>query len=115
MTLMKVFVCSRYSGDVEQNIKNAQKYGKYSLKAGVAPFIPHLYLPTLLDDNDLKERELGINVGLTFLKDCGQIWVFRSDGEVSSGMQKEIQFAKNNHISVIYIQDSVIKEIHEKY
>jgi len=40
--------------------------------------------------------------GLEWLKFCDEIWVF--DKDISEGMQKEIEFAKENSMVIKYIK-----------
>lgn len=113
--MMKIFVCSKYSGNVEANIINVKKYCKHVLNAGCAPYAPHLYLPLILDDNDPVQRETGIFAGLAFLETCAQVWVFKTDGTISAGMQKEIEHAKKNRIPVLSFNSQMCETFHEKY
>ena len=62
------------------------------------PVIPHLVFPQFLDDNDPKERILGITLGKELLKVCDMMWVVGS--KVTKGMQFEIDTAKELQIPI---------------
>ena len=87
----KVYVASRYAGDVERNVAMAIDYCRRVIDAGYMPVASHLLYPQILNDNDPDERELGLLFGLALLRMCDEVWVF---GEVSEGMAKEIEEAK---------------------
>lgn len=87
----KVYVASRYAGDVERNVAMAIDYCRRVIDAGYMPVASHLLYPEILNDNDPDERELGLLFGLALLRMCDEVWVF---GEVSEGMAKEIEEAK---------------------
>lgn len=53
-----VYVCSPYAGDVEENIRKACAYCRYTVDQGCIPLAPHLYLPQFLDEES--ERELAL-------------------------------------------------------
>lgn len=87
----KVYVASRYAGDVERNVALAIGYCRRVIDAGYMPVASHLLYPQILNDNNPDERELGLLFGLALLRMCDEVWVF---GEVSEGMAKEIEEAK---------------------
>lgn len=45
-----VYICSKYRGDVETNIRNAQLYSRYAVEQGYIPIAPHLLLPQFVDE-----------------------------------------------------------------
>lgn len=47
-----VYICSPYSGNVENNIKSARRYSRFAVEMGFIPFTPHLLYPQFLDDNN---------------------------------------------------------------
>jgi hypothetical protein len=108
-----VFVCSAYGGS-EANLILARDYCKFVTDSGLAPFAPHLIYTQFLDDSFKQERELGINAGLAFLERCGEMWVFVKGGVISGGMQKEIDFASENGIKIMYFTINDTK-IHNFY
>ena len=86
----KVFICSPYRGDVENNRKKAAEYSRLAYDSGCLPVAPHLLFPQFLDEDDPKERAAGIAMGLELLLDCDEVWVF---GKATEGMEQEIRFA----------------------
>lgn len=107
--LKKVYICSPLGGNVAVNLEKAKLYAKYALKRGTAPVVPHFYA-LCLDDNDPRERELGITAGLSLLWFCDELWVFGND--ISQGMQSEIRFCNNLNIPIKYIDtDKILNKL----
>ena len=104
----KVYICAPLGGNVEGNVKKAVRYAKFALKSGVAPIVPHFYA-LCLNDDILKERELGRQAGMSLLWFCDEMWVFGD--RVTQGMQEEILFCKNMKIKIRKIKESEIKKV----
>ena len=98
----KIFVCSPYRGDIENNIKNAIKACKFVLGAGNYPYCPHLYFTRFLDDDNELERNRGIECGLKWLELCDEVWVFGDT--ITEGMTKEIKYAESINKPVIIVK-----------
>lgn len=96
----KIYVASKYAGDIQINIENAIWCCRYVIDRGYMPIASHLLYPQILDDSIPRERELGLMFGLALLAACDEVWVFTVNGEVSSGMEKEIEEAKRLGIPV---------------
>lgn len=90
-----VYICSPYSGDIEQNIINARRYARFAVEKGMIPIVPHLMFPQFMDDSNEAERELALFMDLALLSKCAELWVFGS--RISKGMSIEIQKAQNRH------------------
>jgi len=88
----KVYICSPYRGDIESNVKNALRYCRYAVERGYYPVCQHIYLTRFLDDNIPSERELGLSLGITMLRECREVWLFGN--KISEGMANEIKNAK---------------------
>ena len=102
MTRMKkVYICSKYRGDVERNVEKARRYCRFALDKGFLPIAPHLYFTQFLDDSKDEERAKGIEAGVQLLLECSELWLFMDDGEPSVGMSYEIAMAKNNGIPIV--------------
>ena len=86
-----VYICSPYAGDVESNTAAARRYSRFAVEAGYIPIAPHLLFPQFLDDNNPKERELGLFFGNAILSKCAEMWVFGD--RISEGMEAEIKRA----------------------
>lgn len=89
----RVFICSRYAGDVERNVLTAVALCRTAIEASCAPFAPHLLYARFLDDNDPAQRECGISLGLEFMAVCDEVWVYIGDG-ISDGMRREMEHAR---------------------
>lgn len=88
-----VYVCSPYRGEVERNVAYAKGLTRKVLDYGYTPVTPHLYLAQVLDDNDPKERGLGLIAGMELLKKCNYILVGSKYG-ISEGMHQEVMLAR---------------------
>ena len=98
----KVYVASRYAGDVEANVKAAIRYCRLVIDKGYMPIASHLLYPQILNDNDPEERELGLMLGLALLRECDEVWVF---GEVSPGVAREIEEAKRLQKRIRFMEE----------
>ncbi len=87
-----VYICSPYAGNVSENVENARKYSRFAVDSGYIPFTPHLLFPQFLNDNNPKERQLGLLFGNALMSKCSEVWVFGS--HISAGMDAEIRRAK---------------------
>ena len=87
-----VYICSPYAGDVATNTENARKYSRFAVDHGRIPVAPHLLYPQFLDDNNPKERQLGMFFGMALLSKCSELWVFGDT--ISTGMKAEISRAR---------------------
>ena len=105
--LKKVYICAPLSGNVRENLKNARRYAEYALRCGTAPVVPHFYA-LCLNDNNPKDRSMGMRAGQSLLWFCDELWVF---GDViSKGMQAEIDFCKTMNIRIRYIKEGAIRK-----
>jgi len=100
----RVFICSRYAGDIERNVDAAVALCRIAVDAGCAPFAPHLIYTRFVDDADPVERELGISMGLRFMEVCDEVWVYTGDG-ISEGMRREIAHARRLAKTVVEIAE----------
>lgn len=100
----RVFICSRYIGDIEHNVQVALALCRMAVEADYAPFAPHLLYTRFLDDSDPAERDLGISLGLRFMEACDEVWVYTGDG-ISSGMRREMEHARKLGMPVVEIHE----------
>ena len=105
-----VYICSPFSGDVEENVKAAQRYSRYAVNKGFIPIAPHLLFPQFLNDNIPAERRLGLFFGNVLMSKCAEVWVFGST--ISAGMEDEIMRAKWKNYHLRYFND-VCEEVCE--
>ena len=85
-----VYICSPYQNDIQNNIKNAQKFCKFAVDKGYCPFAPHLFFPQFLNDNIAAERNKGFELNKNFLSLAQELWVFGKN--ITAGMIFEIQY-----------------------
>ena len=98
----KIYVASKYAGDVEANIAAAIGYCRRVIDEGHMPIASHLLYCQTLNDNDPDERELGLMFGLALLRLCDEVWVF---GAVSPGVAQEIEEAKRLNKRLRYFEE----------
>lgn len=97
----KVYVISRFSGDVPGNVRKAQAYGRYVIRKRCIPIASHLMYPQMLgmvaDGLETAEaREMGTMFGLALLAVCDEAWCFTfgaSGDVISDGMKAELEEA----------------------
>lgn len=99
-----VYICSPFSGDVEKNVKAAQRYSRYAVKNGFIPIAPHLLFPQFLNDDIPAERQLGLFFGNAIMSKCSEVWVFGST--ISAGMEIEIKRAKWKNYHLRYFSEN---------
>lgn len=98
----KIYVASRYAGDVDANVAAAVTYCRHVIDEGYMPVASHLLYPQILNDNNPEERELGLLFGLSLLAVCDEVWVF---GTVSPGVAREIEEAKRLKKQIRYFEE----------
>ena len=104
--MKKIYICAPLGGDVQKNIEKAKQYERYVLFCGAAPVVPHFYA-LILDDENPKERELGIRAAQACLWSADELWVFGN--KVTEGMEAEIRYSKMLNIPVKYVSNEVFK------
>lgn len=92
--MKKIYVASKYAGDVAANTESAVRCCRYVIGQGFMPVASHLLYPQMLDDNNPRKREMGLKFGLALLSVCDEVWAFTAGGEISSGMERELRVAK---------------------
>ena len=107
--MKKIYVCSRYAGETDENVKKAREYCGFVAKVcGAIPIAPHIYFTQFLDDAVPEERAFGRMVGLQLLSECDELWYFGD--QISQGMVAEIIAAKEQSIPVRYVSDKEINQ-----
>ena len=91
-----VYICSPYAGDIEHNVKAAQIYSRHAVDKGCIPLAPHLLFPQFLQEDNPKERLLGLLFGNALMSKCAEVWVFGS--RITPGMETEIKRARWKNI-----------------
>ena len=93
-----VYVCSPYAGDIENNVKSACKFGRFTYKQNGIPVVPHLMYPQFMDDTNEDEREMAMHFNYVLLGKCNELWVF--GGVISKGMAREIGIATKRRMTI---------------
>lgn len=99
-----IYICSPYAGDIEKNVKAAQRYSRFAVNKGFIPIAPHLLFPQFLNDGIPEERQLGLLFGNALMSKCTEVWVFGST--ISSGMAAEIKRAKWKNYRLRYFTEN---------
>lgn len=102
----KVYVVSRYAGDIDKNVLAAIQYCRFVIDKGKMPIAAHLLYPQILDDSIPSEREIGTMFGIALLEMCDEVWCFGK--EISSGMDREIKEAKRLGKHIKYFSSEVV-------
>ncbi len=102
----KVYIVSRYAGDVENNVRNAIRYCRFAIDKKKMPIAAHLLYPQIVDDNNPDEREIGTMYGLSLLALCDEVWCFGEN--LSSGMEQEIKEAKRLGKPIKYFSEEAV-------
>lgn len=68
--MKRVYICSPFSGDVNQNVLYARAAMRHCLMKGEAPYAPHLLYtqPQVLNDSMDEERKIGVKAGHAYLQ-----------------------------------------------
>ena len=104
-----VYICSPYSGDVENNTTAARRYSRFAVEQGYIPIAPHLLFPQFLNDDSYRERQLGLFFGNAIMSKCSEVWVFGDT--ITSGMEEEIERAGWKNYRVRYFTNEC-EEVH---
>ena len=73
------------------NINRAVMACKLLIRLGHLPLAPHLYFPRFLDDTIASEREDGIQMGLLWLKQADEVWVFGREIAEAKALNKPVR------------------------
>lgn len=103
-----VYICSPYAGDVETNVQKARRYCRFAVDKGYIPIAPHLLFTQFLNDDNPKERQLGIFFGNAVMSKCSEVWVFGD--RISDGMEAEIKRAKRKNYPLRYFSEEEVME-----
>ena len=112
-----VYICSPYRADTKEQLKKHIKYAKKLSKKwvlkGYSVITPHLYYTNFLDDNDPKQRDMGLASARDLILKCDFVVVGLKYG-MSDGMGAELNFANNHNIpTYIVITKQDIKDFQD--
>ena len=86
-----IYMASPYAGDIEKNTEFAKRACRHVINEGHSFFAPHLLYPTILDEHQPEQRQLGLNMGIAMLSRCDELWCYCD--HISLGMHLEIEEA----------------------
>lgn len=98
-----IYVASPYAGDVKKNTEFTKRACRYVLEQGYAFFAPHLLYPTILDEHQPEQRQLGLDMGIAMLSRCDELWCYGD--HISLGMHFEIEEADRLKIPVRRVRE----------
>ena len=103
-----VYICSPYRAadeeTLQRNIDYARALTRGVLMRGESPVAVHLYMTRCLDEDNPKERYVGLVAGREIIPRCDAVVVGTKHG-ISAGMSAEIEFAEKCGILVEYIEE----------
>lgn len=102
----KVYVVSKYAGDIDKNVADAIKACKYLIDRKKQPIASHLMYPAILGvgDTNMESRTLGLMYGLSLLAICEEVYCFETKDGLSEGMEQEIREAKKLGKPIHYVK-----------
>ena len=105
----KVYVVSRYAGDIEKHVAAAVRCCRYAIRKGFMPVASHLMYPAILRDDVPEERVMGTQFGLALLAVCDEVWIFDDGTGMSDGMAAEESEARRLGKPIHYYSLEVIE------
>lgn len=94
-----VYLCSKYSVDINTNSNDAKRYSRFAVEQGVIPIAPHLLFPVFMDEKT--ERDIAMYMSEVLISSVDELWVFGN--ELSSGMKVEVEVAKKLKKAIRYL------------
>lgn len=82
-----VYICSQLRGDIELNIRRANRYCRFAVTQSAVPIAPHIMFIGFLDDTIPEERQIGMTMGRELLSRCDELWVFGD--RLSAGIEPQ--------------------------
>lgn len=85
------------------NISRGIEACRFASLLGLLPMCPHIYATRFLDDDNENERAIGMNISKTWMRLCGQAWIWGYTGpdSISKGMRSDIRTARYTGIPVL--------------
>lgn len=113
----KVYIISRYRAFTERGREFNRKVARYFCRKvileGNVPVAPHLFYTQFLDEDQEKERQIGLDIGLKELREADEFLLIVIDGQISEGMRREICQAARDGMRgrVVYFTRKEIREV----
>ena len=99
--LKKVFIAHPIRGDVPDNLRRVCEICRALHTADVMPVVPYLATLAYFKDGNPKERELGIDAGLEYIRSgfVDELWLYGDS--ITDGMWREIFAAFDACVPVV--------------
>ena len=97
--MIRTIVESPYRGEVARNKAYLDRCLLDSLNRGESPIASHKIWPSILDDENLEQRERGIEAGLAWVQ-VADLMVVYTDHGISSGMENSMSRARLHKIPI---------------
>ena len=101
MRTRRVYVCHPFADDPEANAERVRGICRALTESGFLPIAPHVYLPQFIDEDNDRERALGLCLEL--VDTCDELRVY--GGRVTAGMRREIEHAERRGIPVRFARE----------
>ena len=101
-----VYICSPFSGDIEENKKKAADFAHFAYKQGCIPVTAHLMFP-FMNDESKEERALALRMDIILMGKCQEVWVLSE--RITEGMAAEIDKATRRHQTIRYFNSDVVE------
>ena len=103
------YIAGPYNGNIERNIRKAEEVSIELIKKGYSVITPH---KNTAHYEKYEGDELNLNTWMemdfNIIKRCDVVFVMEN-WEGSMGVAQEIQFAKENGITVIFLNETVMR------
>lgn len=122
----KIFVCSPYrplskpeesrKAELESNIHRAKTACRILTTLGFMPLAPYLYFTTFLKDEEKREREDGIRLGLQWLEEADEICFYSGGmGEFDAMSARAVRMLKQHHPEKQSVnEDKLLKTLYDE-
>ena len=97
--MIRTIVESPYRGNVARNKAYLDRCLLDSLNRGESPIASHKIWPSILDDENLEQRERGIEAGLAWVQ-VADLMVVYTDLGVSDGMENAMSRARRYGVPI---------------
>lgn len=101
-----VYICSPFSGDIEENKKKAADFAHFAYKQGCIPVTAHLMFP-FMNDERKEERALALRMDIILMGKCQEVWVLSE--RITEGMAAEIDKATRRHQTIRYFDNDFVE------
>ncbi len=101
-----VYICAPLRGEVEKNIEFARQKAQEVFQKGEIPICPHLMFPPIADPENPQQDQAAREMGLRLVESCQELRVY---GNVTAGMQAEIDRAVRSGVAVKFEQKSPVR------